>query len=219
MGKNLLEQTPSHIPSHIHPILLARLGHGTDVVTEILESELIPEDFLSRQIILALDARAILRDVKFRPPIPLAQPIQQLPEALRIRPEPKALRLRPDTQARLVLVQRLQVAKVIVRLGRAGAVLDVVGAVVVHAVEVVAAVHEGEVGRRPGREPVAQLRDHASGIDAVVDWIGEPGDGEFEFACRGFHVFGVLGVPGFGPIACAVSEFWLDDDSPTWLRR
>lgn len=155
MGKNLLEQTPSHISSHIHPVLLARLRHGTDVVTEILESELIVDDFLSRQIILALDARAILRDVNFRPPVPLAQPIQQLPEALRIRPEPKALRLRPDTLALLVLVQRLQIAEIIVRLGRAGAVLDVVGAVVVHAVEVVAAVHEGEVRGRPGREAVA----------------------------------------------------------------
>ena len=36
---------------------------------------------------------------------------------------------------------------------------------------------------------------------AVVDGIGEPGNGEFEFAFGGFDVEGVSGVPGVGGIA------------------
>ena len=62
---------------------------------------------------------------------------------------------------------------------------NVVSAVGVHAVEIVAAVHESEVLGGEGWEAVAELGDHASGVVAVIDGVGEPGDDEFEFAFAG----------------------------------
>lgn len=84
---------------------------------------------------------------------------------------------------------------------------DVVGAVVVHAVEVVAAVHEGQLGGSESREPGAELGAHAGRVVAVVYGVGEPGDAEFEFAFAGGGVEGVGGVEGFGPVALGVVSF------------
>lgn len=59
---NLLEQSPCHVSSYIHPVLPTRLRHGTDVVAVKLDAELVVEDLLLREIVLARDARPILRD-------------------------------------------------------------------------------------------------------------------------------------------------------------
>ena len=117
-----------------------------------------------------------------------------------MRLEPEALRVRPDGFALVILKQCFEVAEEVFGLGRAGAVLDVIGAVVVHAVEIVAALHEGFVLGRPRGKTVTELCDHGLGVAAKVDGVGEPGDGEFELAFAGFDVFGVGGVPRFDPV-------------------
>ena len=36
----------------------------------------------------------------------------------------------------------------------------------------------------------------------MIDRIGEPGDGEFEFPLAGFDILGVFRIPGLNPITC-----------------
>lgn len=81
-------------------------------------------------------------------------------------------------------------------------VLDVVRGVMVHTVEVVRALNErGFLWCELG-EAVAELLPHAVGVLAEVDWVGEPGDGEFKLAFAGFNVFRIFRVPGLGPVTC-----------------
>tara|TARA_R110002060_G_scaffold38371_1_gene49608 strand:- start:944 stop:1144 length:201 start_codon:yes stop_codon:yes gene_type:complete len=61
---------------------------------------------------------------------------------------------------------------------------------------------EGDFFFGEGGETVAELLDHGGGVVAVVDWVGEPGDAEFEFALGGFDVEGVGGIPGVDGVAC-----------------
>lgn len=95
---------------------------------------------------------------------------------------------RTDVVAGLVLEQRLEVPEEIVCFRGSRFVSDVVGGVVVHAVEVVGALHQGEFGGREFREARAELGEHGGWVVAVVDGVCEPGDAEFEFAFCGFDV-------------------------------
>ena len=70
----------------------------------------------------------------------------------------------------------------------------------VHAVEIVAAVDEGDIFRGPGGQAVPQLFDHAVWVLAVIDGVSEPGDSELNFAIAGFDVRRVLGVPRLSPV-------------------
>jgi hypothetical protein len=72
---------------------------------------------------------------------------------------------------------------------------DVVGGVVVHPVEVVGAFDKTNFFGCPFWETGSELFAHGGWIIAEVDGVGEPGDGEFEFAFGGFHVEGVVRVP------------------------
>jgi hypothetical protein len=45
------------------------------------------------------------------------------------------------------------------------------------------------------------LLEHAVGVFAKVDGVGEPGDGELDLAVAGFDVFGVFWVPGVDGVA------------------
>ena len=78
---------------------------------------------------------------------------------------------------------------------------DVIGCVVVHAVEVVGAAHERPLFLREGGEPIAQLLDHAVRVLAKVHGVGKPADGELDLAVARLDVLGVLGIPGVGGVA------------------
>lgn len=125
-------------------------------------------------------------------------------EAAWIRTEPEGLGLWPDEFALFALEERFEVTEEVGGVGGGCLVLDVVGSVVVHAVEIVGALHERELFGREGGEAVPELRDHGCGVVAVVDGVCEPGDAEFEFALRGFDVERVGGVPGVDAVA------WMD---------
>jgi hypothetical protein len=77
---------------------------------------------------------------------------------------------------------------------------DVVGAVMIHAVEVVAALDErdlvvGELG-----QSVAQLLEHRVRILAKVHRVREPRGGKLDLAVRGFDVLWIVLVPGDSPV-------------------
>ena len=108
---------------------------------------------------------------------------------------------RTDELAGLVLEKTFEVPEEVVGLRGCGFVFDVVGAVVVHAVEVVASLDQGDLFGSERGEAVAELFHHAIGVFAEIDGVREPGDGEFDLAVAGFDVEGILRIPGFGPVA------------------
>lgn len=177
-----------------------RICHGTNVTAEVLAPELVVEQLLERQLILAFQTSSILRHVEGRSAIAIRKPLDQLPEAQGVGAQPRGLRLGADPLTRLVLVQDVEVAGEVVDVGLAFLVADVVCAVVVHAVEVVAALDQGDlVGRQRG-QAVAQLRAHRVWVLAKVDWVAEPRDGKLDLAVGSFDIFGVVLVPGVGPV-------------------
>lgn len=199
-GIDLLHQTPGHVSPDVHVVVGVCIGHRTDIVPEIFRTELVVEQLLKRHVVLTLDAGSALGHVDLGASVPVAQPLEQLPESKRVRAQPHGFCLWANAVAMLVLHEDLEVAGNVVDVCFAGFGLDVVGTVVVHAVEVVAALHKGTVFVRPLGETVSKLLDHAVGVFAKVDGVCEPGDGEFDLAVSGLDIGRVLGVPGFSPV-------------------
>lgn len=173
-----------------------RLGHGVDVVVEVLDAEVVLDNLLERHGILALETGPVLGHVDLGVSVALAEPVEQVAEALGVRPEPERLGLGPDAVTLLVVEERLEVAEEVV-LGRdALLVLDVVGCVVVHAVEVVGTLDERHLlGRKLG-QPVTEQFAHRVGVLSKVDGVREPADGELNLAVARLDVQGVLWIPG-----------------------
>lgn len=115
--------------------------------------------------------------------------------SLWIRSEPERLCLGTNVLAVLALKECLEVAEEIVLIWLAVLVLDVVGGVVVHAVEVVRSLYQGDLLGRELGETIAELLAHRVGVFAVVDGVGEPGDGEFKLAFGGLDILWVFWVP------------------------
>lgn len=78
--------------------------------------------------------------------------------------------------------------------------LDVVGSVVVHAVEVVGAFDKSLLLLGEGRKTVAKLLAHRLGVLTKVDGISEPADGELNFAVGSLDVLGVAGIVREGSV-------------------
>lgn len=128
-------------------------------------------------------------------------------EPLRVGTEPDRLRFWADVLAFLGFKEGLEISEEVVVVRRSGSVADVVGGIVVHAVEIVGALNESDFFRGECWETVAKLRDHGGGVVTVVNGVGEPGDAEFEFTLSGFDVEGVGRVPGVDAVTCsAVSK-------------
>lgn len=117
-----------------------------------------------------------------------------------MRAKPFTIRLGSNRVSEFILKQMVQVSGCVVWIRFTFSVTDVVCAVVVHAVKVVASLDQGYFIGCQGWETVADLFHDAVGVFAKVDGVCKPGDGEFEFAGAGFNVFWVFGVPGFGPV-------------------
>lgn len=77
---------------------------------------------------------------------------------------------------------------------------DEVSAVVVHAVEIVTAMDERTFRGTERGEAGAELLAHGGGVGAVVDGVGEPGDGGFEAALGGGAVVRGGCVKGVRPV-------------------
>ncbi len=112
-----------------------------------------------------------------------------------VRTKPHTLGFGADVFAGFGVEKTLEVSQVIVIWGRSVDVADVVGSVVVHAVEIVTSFNESGFFGSEGGETIAQLLNHRGGVMAEVDRVGEPRDGEFEFAFSSFDVAWICWVP------------------------
>lgn len=198
--ENLLHQAPRHVSADIHTVQRVSVRHGSDIVAEILHAELVIQDLVHGQVILALETGAILGNVDLGLVVAVAEPFQQLPEPNGVGSQPGRLCLGTDPFAVLVLQEYLQVAGDVIRVRLACLGFDVVGAVVVHTVEVVAAVDEGDIFGGPGGQAVTQLFDHAVWVLAVIDGVSEPGNSELDLAIAGLNICGVFGIPRLSPV-------------------
>lgn len=197
----VVHERPGKVPADVDAIKSRGGGHGLDVVVVVAVAHLVLEDLLEGQVVLVLDAGAALGDVDLGVAVALAQPDEQVAEARGAGAQPGALRLLADAVAAVVPEGGLEVAVEVVELGLRVLVLDVVGRVVVHAVEVVGALDQGNLLGREGGQAVAELLAHRGRVVAQVDGVGEPGDGELDLAVGSLDVPGIPGVVGVGGIA------------------
>lgn len=122
-----------------------RISYGTDIIPEILHAELIVEQLLERHIVLAQDTSSILGDIDLRIAVSLTEPLEQFPESDSRWSQPGRLCDRSDTHTILVFQQDIQVTRDIIDIRFSGLGADEVRAVVVHPVEVIATLDEGNV--------------------------------------------------------------------------
>lgn len=196
----VVHEGPRHVALDVDTVLLVGIGHGLDVAVEVFDTEVVLEDLLEGHVILALEGGTVLCDVDGRVAVALREPDKEVVEALGVGTQPERLGLFADVFAALGLKEGLEIAEEVVLLRRGGLVLDVVGRVVVHAVEVVGSLDKGELLRRKLGQAVPKLLEHGVGVLAEVDWVSEPGDGKLDLAVRGLDVLRVLGVPGVSGI-------------------
>ena len=191
----VVQQAPGQVRPDVDPVLLERVRHGLDVAVKVPDPEVVVQDRLERHVVLALDGRAVFRHVDLGVAVPLGQPVEQVAEPARVGPEPEGLRLLADAVAVLAVEERLEVAEEVVGGGLGLLVLDVVGRVVVHAVEIVGVLDERPLLVGKGGQLVAELLPHGLGVIPEVDGVGEPGNGKLDLAVAGLNVGGVLGIP------------------------
>lgn len=197
----VVHEGPSHIALDVTSVLSDGLSQGVDVATEVVDAELVVEDLFERQIVLALNARPVLRHVYGRISVPLTQPVDQVAEALWVRPQPSRLRLGADDLAMLVDRVSSQVAQEIIWRCFTGSVLDVIGGVVVHTIEVVRPLDERSLLRGKFGKSVAELLTHRIGVSPKVHGIGKPRDSKFYFSIGRNNIFRILRVPWVGPVS------------------
>ena len=197
---DLLKQAPRHV----HPDVDIVLGHGSyegvDVVGIILASKFVIDNFFDRQIVLALNARAVLSDVDLRAAISVLDPGEKLAESLCVWCQPHALCQWTNLFAGFVLFECVHVADKVIRVGFMGNIPDVEGGVVVHTVEVVAAVNQGDLFRGKLWQSIAELLSHTIRILAKVDGISKPGDGKLFITFATFDIFRIFGIPRLSPV-------------------
>lgn len=196
----VVEERPGHVALDLAAILGDGGSQSLDVTVEVLGTQGVVEDLLNSLVRLGLDGGTVLGDVDLGVVVALGQPDNEVLEALGVGAQPGALGLGADALAALGPEQALEVAEEVLGLGLGRLVLDVVGSVVVHAVEVVGAQDQSLLLLGEGGKAVAELLQHRVGVLAEVDGVGEPADGELDLAVSGLDVGGVLGVPGVGAV-------------------
>jgi len=88
---------------------------SVNITSKVFTSEIILQDLLPTQIILALQTGAVLRHVDDGLAVARRDPDEQLVEPVGVGAQPKGLRFGSDRFALFVLEERLEVAEVIVR--------------------------------------------------------------------------------------------------------
>lgn len=196
----IVHQRPASVSTDIDAILADGLGHCVDVVIKVLHAEVVLKNLLEGHVVLALERRTVLGDVDLGVAVALAEPVQEVTETLWVWSKPEGLGLGTDALALFGVKESLQVPEEIVLWWGASLVLDVVGRVMVHAVEVVRALHQSTLLLGEGGETIAELLEHGVGVFAKVDGISKPADGELNLAVAGLNISRVLGVPRKGSV-------------------
>lgn len=175
--------------------------HRTNVTSEVLTAELVIQQFLQRQLAFSFQAGSVLRYVERRAAVPIAEPFEQLSKAERVGSQPDGLCFGTNPHAVFVLIQDLEISGEVFKCSLAVLVPNVVGAVMVHAIEVIAALDKRNFLLSELWQSATQLLAHRVWVLAKVDWVSEPGDGKFNLAVGCFDVFRVFWVPRLRPIA------------------
>lgn len=197
----VVHEGPGHISLDLATVFRNSLRQSCGVISEVLGTERIFQDLFLGKFVLSLDTGTVLSYVDVRVPIALAEPVDEIAEALGIWSQPEALGLIANALAALGVEETLQVAQDIVVGRRTSLMLDVVGGVVVHAVEVVGPLHERDLFVGEGGQTIPKLLYHGVRVFTEVNGVREPRDGEFDLAVSGLNVSGVLRVPG----VCSIS--------------
>lgn len=98
---------------------------------EVLHTEVILQDLVPGQVVLALQTSAVLGHVDDGAAVAVGDPFDELAEADCVRAQPRRLRLGSNGRTVLVFEEKLEVAVEVLGIGFSRDVLDVVGAVVV----------------------------------------------------------------------------------------
>lgn len=128
--------------------------------------------------------------------VALRNPKNQIVESLGIGTQPNTLSLGTNDITLLILKQSLQITKEIILLGCSGSMFDIIGGIVIHAIEIIGTFYQGDFFICERGKTVAKLLSHGSRVFTKIDGIGEPGNTEFEFAFGGFDVLRIFWVPG-----------------------
>jgi hypothetical protein len=110
--------------------------------------------------------------------------------------------LRTDALSSFALEERFEISQEIVRFCGGILVLDVVGSIVIHAIEIVGTFHESYFFWSKCGKTVAKLLYHGGGVVAKVDRVCKPGDRKLEFAFCGFDIKWIRGVPWVHGVTC-----------------
>src|SRR5690242_3681038 len=201
---HVLHETPCRVATDIDSVNGVGVSKSADIPPEVFNTEVVVQELLERQLVLTLQTCTVLCHVEGRSAIAVAEPLDQLPEAKRHWSQPDRLCLWANPFTGLVLHENLQIASIVVQLWLGILVLDVVCAVVVHAIEVVAALDQFRLLRCEFRQPIAKLLAHRVWVLAKVDWVAKPADCELNFAIACLTILGVFGILRFGPITYTV---------------
>ncbi|KAI9166743.1 Solute carrier RCH1 [Paramyrothecium foliicola] len=196
----VIQERPGKVATNVDAVKGGSGGHGMDVVVVVLGTEVVLKNLLARHVVLLQDTGTVFGDVDLGVVVALAEPHEQVAEARRARAQPCRLGFLADVVTSLVFKESLEVAEEVLGLGGAGAVLDVVGSVMVHAVEVVGTVDEGLLLVGEGGETVTKLLAHGGRVVAVVDGVREPRNSELDLAVSSLYVLRIRRVPGVGGI-------------------
>jgi hypothetical protein len=84
----------------------------------------------------------------------------------------------------------------------------------IHTVEVIAALDQGDFSLGKLRQSVPKLLAHAVGVLAEVDGVAKPTDGKLDLSVACFNIREVSGVPWLSPVTyfCIKSEITMRRD-------
>ena len=208
----VVQEGPAQVSLDDDSVLVDGEKHGVEVVLEVLDAEVVVDGLFDGEVLLALDGAAVLGDVngccgdlglgfirsgKIRcsykkiltVTVTLVDPVQQLPETPCAGPQPEGLALRSEVNTLGGGEGHVDVSDEVVKRGGGLTVLDVVGGVVVHTVEVGGTLEEGRLLLGEVGETVAELLAHGGGVvTGEVDGVGVPGDGELVLTLSGLNV-------------------------------
>lgn len=176
------------------------IRQSTDISLEVLDAEVVVQQLLKWEIVLALQAGSVLGYVEGWAAISITQPLDQFSEAQRHWPEPERLCLWTNPFAILVLLKALEISQKVVEFGLSVLVLDIVGTVVVHTIEVIAAFDKSRIFWSELWKSVPELLPHRIWVFAKVDWVSEPADGELKLSVACLDILRVIWIPWFGPV-------------------
>jgi len=91
--------------------------------------------------------------------------------------------------------ESLEVTKEVILLRRCCLVFDIIGSVMIHAVEVIASLDKRFFFGRELGKSVTKLFAHGGRVVTEVYGVREPRDGEFDFSIACFDIFWIIGIP------------------------